>query len=187
MQAESGNRSLIAQVDFFRQLLKPRYVIFHSGISGTIEESIRQIMIFQNEFRQLFGSAVIENKPKIGVKNEICIGSSPEEIKNILDKTGLEFCCDIGHAVCFAVWAKRPWEDVVREFLAFKPSIFHLSDGNVETRDDDHEHLGKGNYDLAKMASMIPTDSYVSIETKKASNENLDDFREDVEFLRRIS
>lgn len=182
---ERQNRVLIKKVDFFDKGLRAEKIIFHPGTSGTLDEAIRQIKVFKEEFPGVFNKAVIENKPRVGLGNEWCIGASHDEIFRIKEETGCGFCFDIAHALCFASWAKKPWQDVLYEFLKLEPEVFHLCDGDVGSVHDNHCHLGEGNYELEEILSMIPENGFLSIETKKGSKDNLDDFKEDVDYLRR--
>src|SRR3989338_7716917 len=75
-ECAAGNRTLIGEVGAFHSALDPKMVIFHPGVQGSIEETIRQIQMFKKEFPDIFKSAVLENKPKLGLKAEICVGAS---------------------------------------------------------------------------------------------------------------
>jgi sugar phosphate isomerase/epimerase len=114
------------------------------------------------------------------------VGASPEEMDKIMKETGLGFCLDFGHALCYAAWARKPWAGVIADFLKLKPKVFHLSDGDVDSLKDAHEHLGTGNYDLGTMIRMIPEDGCVALETNHDSREHLDDFQRDVDYFRRM-
>ena len=184
---ENTNRLMLEEVDSFRAALNPTYIDFHSGAEGTLEETIRQIKLFKNEFKDLFEVTVIENKPKIGLKGEMCVGASPEEIKKVLDETGLEFCLDFGHASCYATWKKNEYEDVINQFLRLRPKVFHLSDGKRESVTDRHDHFGEGNFDLSFILNVVPQDAMLTIECRKNSKENLDDFKKNVSFLRKFA
>lgn len=183
-ELEAKNRELIKEVETFQKALSPRHVVFHPGIEGSLEESLRQMEIFAHEFKELFHLAVIENKPKIGLKGEICVGASPEEIERILKETGLGFCFDFGHAICYAAWKKSGGNQVVDQFLALKPKVIHLSDGDVNSEKDMHLNFNCGNFNLGEIIHKIPVDVPVSIETHKASKENLDDFLKDAVYFR---
>ena len=183
-ECEAKNRILIKEVDSFREVLSPRYVIFHPGTNGSIRETIRQISMFRHEFAELFNLAVVENKPKIGINGEECIGVSPEEIKELLNETGLGFCLDVGHAICYAAWKRTEYESVIEQFIKLKPKMFHLMDGDVNSKTDVHLNFGKGNFKLKEILSKIPPDAYISVETNKKSKSNLNDFEEDVGYLR---
>lgn len=183
-ELEQQNRLLIHKVKLFEMSLRAEKIIFHPGINGALDETIRQINLFKTDFPDVFNKMIIENKPKIGLGGEICVGATYDEILKTKQETGCGFCFDIGHAMCFASWAKQPWEVVMDEFLRLEPEVFHLSDGDVGTVYDDHRHFGEGNYDLQKILSKVPDGSYLSIETHKDSNENLNDFIKDVNYLR---
>lgn len=177
------NMALVQEVDSFFSALTPSWVIFHPGVSGDITESIRQLRSFGDRFPDMYQKVVIENKPKIGLQGEACLGASPEEIRRVLDETGRYFCLDFGHAICYAVAARRPWKDVLEEFLAFGPVMYHLCDGFF-TVTDAHEHLGAGEFDLPYLVSLMDREKCVSLETKKDNPDSLDDFVRDIRKLR---
>ena len=185
-ECAAGNRTLIGEVGAFHSALDPKMVIFHPGIQGSIEETIRQIQMFKKEFPDIFKSAVLENKPKLGLKDEICVGASAEEMKRILEETKLGFCLDIGHAICYSAWKKAAYEGVLDEFMKLRPRIFHLSDGDVNSPTDMHSNFGKGNFELDAIVPRIPAGAYVSIETEKKPGSNLTDFQADVAYLRDV-
>jgi sugar phosphate isomerase/epimerase len=183
---EKKNRELIEEVEYFRNVLSPEMIIFHPGTDGSINETIRQIKLFKSEYNKVFDRVLIENKPKVGLNEESCLGASPEEIKRVIEETDVGFCLDIGHAVCYASWAGLEWASVVKNFIRLSPEMYHLSDGDVRSTKDSHPHLGEGNYDLYKMIRMIPLNAFVSIETGKNTEIDLDDFEGDVKYYRRI-
>lgn len=183
-KCERRNRLLIDETDKFRSALKPGNVIFHPGINGSIKETIRQLLFFKAEYPDLFNLALIENKPRIGLKRETCIGSSPEEIKRIVDETGLGFCLDVGHAINYSAWANLKYDEVLDQFLSFNPKIYHLSDGDDNSEKDCHLNFGKGNFDLRNIIKKIPINTQITIETEKNPSLDLSDFEEDVWFFR---
>lgn len=182
---EVKNRFLIEEVEFFRQELKPAKIIFHPGIHGTVHETIRQILLFKNIYMALFDLAIIENKPQIGLKGEVCVGSSPEEIKQIITETGIGFCLDIGHAIYYSSWANLQYENVIDSFLVLKPDVFHLSDGDMNSKIDLHLNFGAGNFELTTILQKIPREACVTIESNKDMGMNLKDFELDVIYLKK--
>ncbi len=183
---ERKNLELIKCVKCYVENLTPKFVIFHPGISGTIQETIRQLINARNAFQELMSLGIIENKPKIGLKREPCVGYSFEEISQIIECTKMGFCLDFGHAICAANGMQIDPIKLIDNFLSLKPVMFHLSDGHHDSQIDEHLNFGKGNFDLKTLISKIDNESLVSIETKKSSSENLDDFESDVQYLRRI-
>jgi len=85
-ECELKNRDMIKEVNAFRRALNPLYVVFHPGVQGSLEETIRQIKIFRGEFPDLFNIALIENKPKIGLKEELCVGASLSDFKTVFSQ-----------------------------------------------------------------------------------------------------
>jgi sugar phosphate isomerase/epimerase len=181
-EGERENRALIDGTEKFRVELRPVHVIFHPGLNGDIFETIRQLRLFKVEYPALFNLALIENKPKIGLKGEACIGSSPEEIKRIVGETGLGFCLDVGHAINYSAWACLKYFDILDIFQSLKPKMYHLSDGDFHSEKDVHLNFGKGNFDLPYIIKKIPWNARVTIETEKDPSLNLSDFEEDVRF-----
>lgn len=186
-ECQSENLRILKEVEPYRLALEPEFVIFHPGIQGSIDETICQINGMKKEFPDIFNLAIIENKPKIGLKGEICIGASPEEIERIIEETALGFCLDIGHAICFAAWAQIRWEKVLHLFMKLKPKVYHLSDGDMNSHTDSHLHYGDGNFELSKIIKLIPSNVYVSVETDKDPELHLKDFERDVNYLKNLN
>lgn len=186
-EAFEYNRKLCEEVEQYLKLLHASYVIFHPGTNGTLPETIRQIKLMAEELPDLMSFAVIENKPLKGLKEETCVGASPDEIGRIRAETNLGFCLDFGHAACYAASVKKPVIGILKQFLQHRPSIFHFTDGHTVDELDKHLHLGKGDYDLRQFLSLIThKDASVTIETDKDFEEKLDDFEQDSLFFKRL-
>lgn len=182
--ARKKNHFLIDSVDKFRKLLHPMKVVFHPGIDGTLNETITQINLFQCLFPDLFSMALIENKPKLGLGGESCIGSSPNEIEHIISETGIGFCLDVGHAVYYSAWAGISYKAVLDEFLKLEPFMFHLSDGIMNSHTDVHLNFGNGDFDLSGIIRKLPHDTYLTIEADHKSDPDI--ACRDLEFLKTI-
>jgi endonuclease IV len=70
--------------------------------------------------------------------------------------------------------------------MAFHPKIYHLSDGDASSGKDIHLNFGKGTFNIAEYISIIPQDSFVTIETPRNESKGLIDFMEDVTYLRAV-
>jgi deoxyribonuclease IV len=181
------NAILMKEVEMFRLALSPAMVIFHPGINGSIEETIRQLQAFKkNGFSQLISIGFVENKPKVGIHGELCVGYEPLTIKEIMESTSMGFCLDFGHAVCTAVSLALDWRLFIGSFLTLKPGIVHLSDGLRDSETDQHLNIGAGNFDLKWFLRQLQPEIPISIETKKASKIDLSDFEQDVVRLRKL-
>jgi sugar phosphate isomerase/epimerase len=95
-EKEVENREKIKETIEFANALNAEYMIFHPGALGDLNETIRQYSPFTDS------RFLIENKPFIALDNSLCLGAKPEEIKLLMEKLGIGFCFDFGHAVCTA-------------------------------------------------------------------------------------
>jgi len=182
-ECETKNRALIEETDCFQETLKPARVIFHPGIEGSVNETIRQLHIFKKDYPKLFKSVVIENKPKTGLNGEVCVGASPKEIEQIIKETSLGFCLDFGHAIFYSAWADKICEQVIDRFQKLNPDMYHLSDGYIESKTDMHLNFGVGDFELGTILQKIPMDSHVTIETNRSITTNLKEFSRDILYL----
>ncbi|MBD3231355.1 TIM barrel protein [Candidatus Dependentiae bacterium] len=173
------NMKLTNEAKRFADELHANIIIFHPGINGEIEETVKQLnMIYDSRI-------IIENKPYYGIYNNvICNGSSPEEIEFITKNTNVGFCLDIGHAIYFSNAKKMNKIKCIKRFLQINPEIFHISDGDWNGIYDEHKHLGKGDFDFKKIFSILPKDFCMSVETEKCFEKSLEDFEDDVFFLK---
>jgi len=176
--SEEYNKNMAKDSFRFADLFQSDIIIFHPGYNGTVEESIRQLRNL-NDTR-----IVIENKPHIIVSDksiESFRGSTPEELKLLLDGTGYACCIDVAHAICSANSHNIDGYEYVRQFLKLPYKICHLSDNYLHSADDIHLSIGKGEYDFKKLLSYIRNDVYLTLETPKDS---LDNYINDVLYLR---
>lgn len=186
-EAYADNGRAIDAVEAYAVELLPRFIIFHPGVDGDLGETIRQIQVFKRSYWRVFENALIENKPKTGLNGERCMGSSPDEIQTLTKETGLGFCLDIGHAIVSAAARNQWWKELVESFLGLQPKMFHLSDGDMHSERDMHLHLGQGNFDIDTIVRLIEGPGcMMSLETPKTNPEDLDDFLEDINYLKAI-
>lgn len=173
------NFKIYTEVKQFADKLNAKYIIFHGGVDGSVEETAKQLASF-NENR-----ALIENKPYVALPNKMggkfCRGATLEEIKYIKDTAKCGFCLDIGHAICSANSLGKDIYEYCRSFLQFNPQMFHLSDiEDITSQYDAHPHLGTGQLDFKQIFDMLENNKYITIETNKDNKENLNDFEKDV-------
>ncbi len=178
-ERENDNKKLIGEAQRFADKLGADKIIVHPGIDGDINETARQLKnICDNRI-------LVENKPYHAIGSDlICNGTTPEEIKLVMNEAKVGFCLDIGHAICSAKAHGEEYLSYLREFIALKPAIYHLTDGDVNQFRDEHRHIGQGNYDMGAILKMIPAEAMITIETNKDSNDNLSDFKKDIEVLK---
>lgn len=185
-ESEPENQRVYDEMRRFADELEARYIIFHGGTFGHIEETARQLAAL-GESR-----ALIENKPAI-TRNEgrilECRGSTPAEIRAVMEASGCGFCLDIPHALCAANYHGVSQDSMLRELFAFRPAMYHLADMMDNTQlIDDHTLLGRGTLDFSRfIPSVLPPGAMVTIETNRSRQDSLAEFEEELEWLRRCA
>lgn len=186
-EREIANFNLLPELDEFRNALNPSAIIFHPGADGDLDETIRQFSKIREKFPAIHELALVENKPAIGLNSTCCIGSRPDEITRIMEEADMGFCFDLGHAICAANTIGIDPFILLGDFLRLQPAMFHVSDGDGKSEMDSHFNLGFGNYDLMAIFRLLPENAQITIETDKSSENNLNDFARDVEYLSYLS
>lgn len=177
-----NNLKLYNEVKTYADELNVGYIVFHSGTDGDYKETARQLK-YINDPR-----TVIENKPYKTlpfIKGDFYVGGKIEEIKHIIDAVGCKFCLDIGHAISSANALQIEPYSYIEEFMKLDPYMYHLSDIEITSEMDQHLNYGHGSLDFERLFTIISKNPQITIETNKKSKENLDDFIEDVKFLRK--
>jgi len=176
---KESNIELILEAQKYADTLGSGKIILHSGVSGDIRETAEQLKIIKD------ARVLIENKPYYALSEGlICNGNTPQEIEYVMTEAKVGFCLDIGHAVFSARAHHLDAINFLKDFLLLKPAIYHISDGDSESVLDQHEHIGKGDFKIQKILSLLPGEAMLTVETKKDLEESLNDFRIDVELLR---
>jgi len=180
------NMSLAQETLRFADALNAKIIIFHSGANGNLDETIRQLKVI-NDSR-----IVIENKPYYGSrghevwKDIVCNGHAPDQIERVMRETGVGFCFDLEHAITAANALGIDQMEYVKSFLALKPTMFHLTDGDWNGIYDQHKHLGQGSIKYDQILGLYPSDCTVTVESIHDFKDNLTDFEQDVAYLRGI-
>jgi endonuclease IV len=183
---ELSNLNIYQEVKAFANQLGASKIVFHGGSDGCIEETVRQLKALHEP------RALLENKPYRAIPNKsdikYCRGYNPEEICYAKEETKCGFCLDFAHAVCAANSQNLDVYAYIERFLALAPSYFHLSDvDDLSSEYDSHTHLGKGSLNLQRIKRKIGTTSAVTIETEKSNAQCLNDFKEDIQWLRNLA
>ena len=180
---EKENFNKYLEVKEYANKLTANVIVFHGGINGDYKETARQIKNFHDD------RILIENKPYRPLsmpEGSRCIGSKYDEIKYILETANCGFCLDIGHAVCAANSQGIDPYKYIGEFVTLNPKRIHLSDIHIDTLFDEHLNYRQGNLDFNKVIKMVPNDIRITIETKKKSQVDLEDYVKDCSFLRSV-
>lgn len=175
-----SNMVLLEESIKFADKYNSNFIILHPGMDGVKEECVREINICKDK------RFVLENKPFIGKNGKLCNGADIEELKYILNNTGIGFCMDFGHAVCAANGLKIDKNYYLKELLKMNPKMYHLTDGNYEDIIDVHMNYGTGSFPLENMIKMIPDGKMVTDEATKKYSDSLRDFINDAAEFRKI-
>ena len=114
-------------------------------------------------------------------------GSTPEEIKYIMDETGCGFCLDFSHAACAAYYFKHDIDEVFKRYLALKPAMYHICDGVKGETYDMHKHFGEGDYPLAHFLNdYTDENAYITMETGHGVLEHNDLWVKDYQYIKSL-
>lgn len=182
-EKKQSNRKIFDDVQKYADELNAQYIVIHGGIDGDINETANQLASY-NESR-----ALIENKPYVALPNRMggkfCRGYNKEEIHLVMDKSNCGFCLDFGHAICAANSLEQDVYSYINSLQELKPAMYHLTDiEDIKSPYDSHPHLGTGQLDIERILKQIPNNKNITLETVKSSKENLDDFVEDIRYLK---
>ena len=177
------NEAKIEESIKFADILKAKYIIFHSGINGMPGEVVNQLKPYADE------RFLIENKPIRGLDGSTCVGSVYGDLKLIIDGIGkgCGFCLDFGHAICAANTLKREPIDFIQELCRLNPKVYHLTDGDYKSELDSHLHYGKGSFPLKKLISLVPDCGMITNEAKREKVNSLEEFKCDTIALREVN
>lgn len=174
-----SNLKNIGETQKFADTLGVDIIIIHGGNNGSFDETLRQISLLDDN------RIVLENKPKIGMSYEVCVGCTPSEFQYGIEKEVLKgIALDFGHASCAAQSLRIDVMQMIKEFMVFNPKIYHLSDGDLLSERDIHLNFGKGNFNLSEFVSIIPEGSLITVESPRNPATGLEDFINDVTFFR---
>lgn len=177
-----NNLKNFREAQLFADGLDSDIIIVHGGNNGSLDETIRQIGLLDED------RIVLENKPLRGLNGEFCIGCSPDEFKEIFETGILKgMVLDFGHAIYYSTCRGLEPRSVIAEFNKFSPSLFHLCDGIYSSHIDVHLNIGKGDFDIRELLRFLPENAMLSLETPRVSEDSLQEFIDDVRLLDEIS
>ena len=177
------NRVLFEEAVAYYNQLDAEYLILHPGVFGTAEETVLQLQLLIQRTAINSSKILIENKPRITLTSDACIGANPKELAFIKNECGLGFILDIPHAIKYSIGVNEVWEKVLEEFMLLSPKVLHVSDAFLSHEKDEHLHIGDGEFDFKKIFSICHANN-ITIETNKDSNVSLSDFETDVLLLK---
>ncbi|MBQ8465870.1 MAG: TIM barrel protein [Alphaproteobacteria bacterium] len=169
----------------YADLLHSEIIILHPGFNAQekyLAETIRQFTAI-NDSR-----LTVENLPYLcTATGKYLHGTSPQQIKQIMDESGCRFCLDFSHAICAANSYKRDKIADLRAYQELKPVMYHLCDGDWSSSRDEHRHYGEGNYPLAKLLNEYTDDNtYITMETGMTKPTVIQPWLDDIRYLKSL-
>jgi hypothetical protein len=180
-KSREANKKILELLQIINDKLLPKYIVFHGGVNGSIEETMEQLF----DFTHINHNCLIENKPAITKNNLFPIGATYDEVEELLENLNCDFCFDIGHAICAANYFKlKKVSSFVYKFLELKPKMFHIADCYCNSIYDNHDNFGNGRLfiDFPFILDIIPDDYMITIETHN-DKDSLNLFEKDVNYL----
>jgi deoxyribonuclease-4 len=173
-EKKEANMKIIDECIRWADTLDARYVVLHPGF-GSLDTALTFLESLDDR------RILVENMPKVGLRNESMVGHTPLHISTLMGDTS-GFCLDFGHAIKAAISEGREYKEYVREFMTLKPNMFHLSDGTLSNEKDEHLAVGSGDYDFSFLMKCIPPSAYATVEIGR----HTDSLEEDVKSVEKL-
>lgn len=170
------NKILFQETQKYADDLDSDMIIVHPGLIGKIDETARQI----EKLRE--ARVVIENNPFISLFQTKCVGSSPDEMRYIINETGAKFCLDIAHAVKSAYVNGIEYKEYIRRYVKLHPKIVHICDCKISGCFDEHRNLGRGELDIKEILTPIVNKMsgiHLTLEVPEKNYKQLKAFKKD--------
>lgn len=179
-ELRSANAEKFAEARLFLDTLGASLMVVHPGNNGDPGEAARQLKALDEP------RIALENKPRLGLGDETCLGATLDHMRELLDRSGLSrTVLDFGHAIHSANVLGLDADTVIDDLASLEPVLFHLNDGHYDGRYDEHLHFGDGSFDIPRLVGRVPDGRRVTLETPRSREGGLNDLRADVEWLRR--
>lgn len=182
----ANNQHKLLDSQKFADLLDATIIITHPGFrdenSGGIDENLRQFKSFKEP------RLTVENMPDYCSSTHRNLeGANPQDIKRFIDETKCQFCLDFSHAICSANSRHQDIYEILTEFNALKPAMYHLCDGHKDSTIDAHLNYGQGNYDLKRLMLDYTSDAaMITMETDNPFPMSIQKWLNDLSYLKRL-
>ena len=166
-----SNIKIFEEVKKFAKGLNALKVIVHAGnYKENKKDSINIALNCLNKFKHK--EILIENMPYIGKGDEKFIGYCVNDIKTFINH-GYGFCLDLSHAYkCYCNYKSHiKLKDFIKELASLNPYMFHICDGHINIRTDEHLNLLDGDFDIDFLKKIIENNDskLVIFETPKVN------------------
>jgi len=186
MRKDNGRIEDVEKSIIFANKINSKRVIIHLGFYNgkktnekNLLTNLENLIKFSKKYKI---KILIENVPLKSTSNTIQYGSTPEQIKSLLNKFDCGFVLDFSHAAHAAFSYKKEYKKFILEFMKLNPDMFHLYDTNINQEEDTHLQFGKGNFDISFLLSLIG-DKDVTLEIDSPTYDNLIESKNFIEKL----
>lgn len=162
LNIEIWKNQVIKTADF----LNSKFIVVHAEVGDSKE-------IFLKNIKKIYDNRIlIENLPKFGIEGDICFCHSYEQLKFIKD-SGLNFCLDFSHAIMSAIGYNLDYKEFIEKLIfELNPIYFHICNGKINTKKDEHGNLFEGDFDIKWIKKTLlklaeKKDIYLVFETPK--------------------
>lgn len=179
------NREKLKASQQYADLLGAEIIILHAGFNEGeqyVEESARQFRAFKEP------RLAVENLPYFcSTTQKFLHGTSPKEVRQIMEISGCHFCLDFSHALCAANSYNRDKFEDLRAYQALNPVMYHMCDGDWESDNDEHRHYGEGNYPLSELLNEYTNpNTFITMETGHGVPTSIQPWIKDITYLRAL-
>ncbi|NCN86976.1 TIM barrel protein [archaeon] len=168
----------LESVNFAKELADKynvKKIIIHPGYIEDENCSKENMINFLNE--NCDSRFYLENMPFSFMEGLKKFCSTPEEMQEVLEKTKVNFCFDVVHAMIYSVQTKKDYVPVIQEFERLNPRHYHLCGYNFK-EGGDHIYLMESTYDLGIVFEIISPLAEITLEIPHEDKEKiLDDLK----------
>lgn len=177
--ADSSKKDLNLQAIHFAKVLadlvKAEKIIVHPGTLENEHCSKENSLEFLKE--NCDSRFCIENMPySHNETNSLRLCSTPVEMKEFMDKTGLGFCFDINHAIEYALEVGLDYVKFLKEFSKLKVMHYHLGGENMDKRES-HLSFSHSNLNLDIVFKLISKKAEITLEVETDKESVLNDLK----------
>lgn len=151
-------------------------LVFHPELYETDECTLDSLVDFIKE--NYDPRLHVENMP-FNCLGVLHMGSSIDEIAEIMHKANVKFCLDLAHATEYLTYKNMDLK-LINEYVNLGPSHYHVTDTDLTkvfdpNYDELHVNIGEGNLDFRRVLSYLPDDIDLTLETPMNAEKNINE------------
>lgn len=157
---------------------KSNKIVLHPGELSNPDCSLETAILFIKKIKD--PRICLENLPN-QYKKIKRLGATPDEMKELLKRTGAKFCFDINHATEAAAGLKKEQIQFLKDFLKLNPDHYHLCGQNLE-KGLSHLDFESSNLNLDEIFQILPKNAEITLEV----TQDIQKTEKDLETIRRL-